>query len=336
MVRDRGDKKKTISFERKGVVRSLLTRFGGMFHTSLPEDELIEYVVNTVEPRLKEVKGYRQRLQGVLRGCRGHCRAMVGEIPGPVLLKRSGYWDEPVMKAAFTGPERIDQLLVRVDGRPSPPESSGPLRVGLLTMRSTEKKIFGSKQQGEMILGDVAMRSINFTDHNLVGLATTLADSREALEKFTLEIIAEAAARELSEIRNRLVNLRQRQEQLRAMRKMFGHGGTGAGMGCIFVPYDPEKDEKKRKLEQMLVETENEIAVASKESDTPEKWLTIIENFLARPEDILSMRLITLRLNWSNVLTNDPDEDANTITLATFTMANEMQREGVLVVYEQI
>jgi hypothetical protein len=203
-------------------------------------------------------------------------------------------------------------------------------------MRSTEKKIFGRKKQGEMILGDVAMRSIDFTDHNLVGLATTLADSRAALEKFTLEIIIEAAARELSEIRKRLVDLRQRQEQLRAMKKMFGSSGTGAGMGCIFVPFDPEKDEKKKKLEQMLVDTENEIAETCDKSGTPEKWLTIVENFLARPEDILSMRLISLRLNWSNVLTNDPDEKANTINLATFTMADEMQREGVLVAYEQI
>ncbi|MFW2366388.1 MAG: hypothetical protein ACN4GW_08220 [Desulforhopalus sp.] len=329
------ERKKSMPFTRGGVVRSILSRVGGLFKTSLPEDELIEYVVNTVEPRLREVKGYRQRLQVVLRVCRGHCRAMVVEIPGPVLLKKAEYRDEPVIRAAFTGPERIEELLGRGVSTPSNPELPGPLRVGLLTMRSTEKKIFGRKQQGNMVVADIAMRSINFTDHNLVGLAATLADSREALENLSLEIIAEAAARELSEVRTRLVDLRQRQEQLRAMRKMFGGSGTGTGMGCVFVPFDPEKHEKKKKLEQMLVETENKIAIASKGSETPEDWLTIVENFLSKPEDILSMQLITLRLDWSNVLTNDPDEKANVITLATFTMSDEMQREGVLVVYEQ-
>lgn len=329
-------KNKGISLGRKGVVRSLFTRFSKMFQSSLPEDKLIDYVVNTVEPRLKEVKGYRQRLQVVLRGCRGHCRAMVAEIPGPVMLKTTAYRDEPVIKASFTGPEPIEKLLTRAADSPLEHDSSRPLRVGLLTMRSTEKKIFGRKKQGEMILGDVAMRSINFTEHNLVGLAATLAESRKSLEKLSLEIIAEAAARELSEIRTRLVDLRQRQERLRAMRKMFGGDGTGAGMGCVFVPFDPEKHKKKKKLEQMLVDTENEIAAASNESETPENWLTIVENFLSRPEDIISMRLITLRLDWSNVLTHDPDEKANTITLATFTMADEMQREGVLVAYDQV
>lgn len=336
MKSDRGSRKINISFGRKGTVRSLLHRVSGFFQTSLPEDELIEYVVNTVEPRLKEVKGYRQRLQKVLRGCRGHCRAMVGEIPGPVLMKRKAYREEPVIKAAFTQAERIEELLARTESTTLPPGESSPLRIGLLTMRSTEKMIFGRKRQGEMILGDVAMRSINFTDHNLVGLTATLSESRQALEKYTLEILTEAAARELSEIRTRLVDLRQRQEQLRAMKKMFGNSGTGGGMGCVFVPFDPEKNEKKKKLEKLLIENENDIAEASKESDTPEKWLTIVENFLSSPEEILSMRLISLRLDWSNILTKDPDEKANTITLATFTMGDEMQREGILVAYEQI
>ena len=185
-----------------------------------------------------------------------------------------------------------------------------------------------------MIVGDAAMRTINFTDHNLVGLATTLTNSRKALEKYSLEIIAEATARQLSEIRTKLVDLRQRQEWLRAMNKMLG-GEKKAGMGCVFVPFDPEKQQKQQKLKQMLVETESEIAAASSESGMPEDWLTIVENFLATPEDIMSMQLVSLRLNWSNVLTDDPDEKAETITFATFTLADEMQREGILVAYDQ-
>jgi len=45
------------------------------------------------------------------------------------------------------------------------------------------------------------------------------------------------------------------------------------------------------------------------------------------------MQRISLRLNWKNVLTDDPNEKAETITFATFTLSDEMQREGVLVEY---
>lgn len=335
MKGDRVRQKQNIPPKQTGFFRSMLSRFGGQSQANQPDNELIDYVVNTVEPKLKRVRGYRKRLQVPLQICREHCRAIVAEIPGPIYLKRTGYYDDPVIKAAFAGSDKIEDLLDRINKATSKTPLSGTERVALLTMKSTEKTIYGSKRQGDMIIGDAAMRSITFTDHNMVGLATTLANSREALEKYSLEIIAEATARELSEIRTKLVDLRQRQEWLRAMNKMFG-GGKGAGMGCVFVPFDPEKQEKQKKLEQMLVETESEIATARNESERPEDWLTIVENFLSKPEDILTMRPVSLRLNWSNILTDDPDEKADTITFATFTLADEMQREGVLVAYEQV
>ena len=326
--------KQSMASEKMGIFQSILSRIGGVWHqASEPEDELIEYVVNTVEPKLKRVKGYRKRLQEPLRICREHCRRIVAEIPGPITVRSTGHCDDPFIRAAFTGSNRIEDLFDRADGTISQAAFSGTKRVALLTMSSREKTIFGRKQLGDMMVGDAAMRTVDFSDHNIVGLATTLASSREALEKYTIEIIAEAAARELSAIRTKLVDLRQRQEWLRTMNKMFGTG-TSVNMGCVFVPFDPEKQKKQKEIEQLMVETENEIASARTESEAPENWLTIVENFLSKPEDILNMRLVSLRLNWSNVLTDDPKEKADTITFATFTLADEMQREGVLVAYE--
>ncbi len=317
MKSDRGEKK-----------QSIRNRLGRFFHGNQPENELIDHIVQTIEPKLKLVRGYRKRLLQPTRVCREHCRAIVARIPGPFRLKRTGHCDDPVIKAAFAGSDQIINVLDRANRAQSHPAVSGTDGVALLTMTSREKTIFGRKKLGDMIIGDAAMRSINFTDHNIVGLATTLDESIEALEKYSLDIIAEATARKLSEIRTRLVDLRQRKEQLRAMNKMFG---GGKGLGCVFVPYDPDKQKKQKEIEQMLVETESEIAAASSNSEMPEDWLTIVENFLSKPEDILSMQLVSLRLDWSNVLTDDPDEKADTVTLATFTLADEMQREGVLV-----
>lgn len=321
--------------EKMGIFRSIWSRIGGWHHASEPEDELIDYVINTVEPKLKRVKGYRKRLREPLQICRGHCRAMVTEIPGPITVGGPGYCDDPFIRAAFTGSDRIEDLLDRADGTASQAILSGTKRVALLTMTSREKTIFGRKRLGDMIVGDAAMRTVNFTDHNIVGLATTLASSRKALEKYILEVITGAAARELSEIRTKLVDLRQRQEWLRTMNKMFGTG-MRVDMGCVFVPFDPEKHKKQKQIEQLLMETEDEIASVRNESEAPEDWLTIVENFLSKPEDILNMRLVSLRLNWRNVLTDNPEEKASTITFATFTVADEMQREGVLIAYEQI
>lgn len=309
------------------------SRVEGWFQSSDPEDELIDYVVDIIEPKLKLVKGYRKRLHEPIEMCRAHCRAIVTEIPGPIKLRRNGYGSDPLMRAAFTNSEDLDNLLNRADLARSSASLSGTDRVALLTMTSRERTIFGRKQLGNMMVTETAMRAVTFTDHAVVGLSTTLASSRKALEKYSLDIIAEAAARELSEVRTRLVDLNQRQERLRAMEKMFGTA-TGTSMGCVFVPYDPEHSKKQKEVEKLLAETEDEIVSARSRSETPEDWLTIVENCLSRPDDILNMRLISLRLNWKNVLTDDPSEKADTITFATFTLADEMQREGVLVEFD--
>lgn len=322
-----------MNIENKRVFHSLIARIGSWLSSGQTDDELVEYFVRTIEPNLKHVRGYKKILERPLQICREHCRGIIDEIPGPIHIKRSGHNDDPFIKAAFAQPERIGELLVQADLSSASSALSGDKRVALLTMTSKEKTIFGRKLQGDMIVGDAAMRTITFADHNIVGLATNLEASKVALEKLSLEIIAEAAARELSEIRTKLVDLQERRERLRAMNKMFG---SSYSTGSLLVPFDPEKQEKQKKLDEMLAETESEIASASDKAETPADWLNIVVEFLSKPEDILSMHQVTLRLDWRNVLTEDPQEDANTITFASFILTEEMQREGVLVEYSSI
>ena len=249
------------------------------------------------------------------------------------MLNRNGYGSDPLLRTLFLKSEQFEQLLNQADLQRTENHLSGSRRVALLSMASKEKTIFGRKQHGEMMVADAAMRAITFTDHILVGLATNLSESKHALEKHALDIIAEAAARHLSEARTRLVDLRERQERLRAMEKMFG-SRSGRSMGSAIAQYDPEQSEKQQEIEHLLAETEDKLAVARSRSETPEDWLKIVAAFLSRPSDILSMKRISLRLNWKNVITDDPSEKADIITLGTFNIGDELQREGVLVEYE--
>ncbi|NNF48198.1 MAG: hypothetical protein HKN69_15675 [Desulfofustis sp.] len=316
-----------------GIFHSLRNRIEGLLRTSDPGHELVDAAVNIIEPQLKLAKNYQTRLRKPLRTCRAHCRSLVAEIPGPIKLRLNGNRSDPLIRAAFTKAEQLEELLSRAALTHPSAALSGTQRVALLTMSSKERTIFGTRRMGDMMVGDAAMRAVTFTDHAIVGLSPNLAGSREALEQYTFDILIEAAARQLSEIRTRLVDLNQRQQWLRTMGKMFGEEAR-ADMGCMFVPYDPEKSRKQKEIDQLLAETEDELASAREGTETPYDWLRIVEQFLSTPEDILSMRLMTLRLNWKNVLTDDPSEKADIITFATFTVADEMQREGVLVEFE--
>ena len=118
------------------------------FKSSDPERDRADYAVQIIEPKLKLARNYRKRLQEPLRKCRLHCRALVAEIPGPIRLRRNSSHSDPFVKAAFTRPEHLEQLLTQTDLSPPAASLPGSDRVALLTMSSRERTIFGRKQMG--------------------------------------------------------------------------------------------------------------------------------------------------------------------------------------------
>lgn len=311
---------------------SISERLAKWYRDRQTENQLIEYLVATVEPKIRTVSGYRKRLRIPLQICLQHCKSMVTQIPGPIHLKRSNYYSDPLIKAAFVGSAKIEDLLASPEAQMPLRNPSDSERFALLTMTSTEKTIFGPKKQGDMIVGDAAMQTITFTDHKIVGLGATLESSRDELEKLSLEVIAEAAARQLAARKSHLAELRHQHESLRAMSRMFGGGSRARS---VFGVYNMEEQEKLRKIEQLLKETELELAAVSKEIEAPKDRLVMLEGFLGAPDKILDMRLVSFRLDWKNVVTSDAEEEAQAFTLAHFSLTDELQREGVLIAYGQ-
>lgn len=311
---------------------SISERLTRWYRNRQTETQLIEYLVETVEPKIREVSGYRGRLRIPLQTCLQHCRAMVAQIPGPIHLKRSNYYSDPLIKAAFVGSTKIEDLLASPEAQMVQQNRSDSERFALLTMTSTEKTIFGPKKQGDMIVGDAAMRTVTFTDHKIVGLGATLESSRNELERLSLEVITEAAAGQLAARKSHLAELHQQHESLRAMSRMFGGGSRARS---VFGVYNLEEQEKLKKIEHLLKETELELAAVSKEIEAPKDRLAMLESSLSAPEKILAMHLVSLRLDWKNVVTSDAEEEAQAFTLAHFSLTDELQREGVLIAYEQ-
>ncbi|GAB6191045.1 hypothetical protein [Desulfocastanea catecholica] len=311
---------------------SISERLTKWYRDRQTETQLIEYLVETVEPKIRTVSGYRRRLRIPLRICLQHCKAMVAQIPGPIHLTRSNYYSDPLIKAAFVGSTKIEDLLASPEAQMVQHNRSDAQRFALLTMTSTEKTIFGPKKQGEMIVGDAAMQTITFTDHKIVGLGATLESSRDELEKLSLEVIAEATAGQLAARKSHLAEVRHQHESLRAMSRMFGGGSRARS---VFGVYNLEEQEKLKKIEHLLKETELELAAVSKEIEAPKDRLAMLESSLSTPEKILAMRRISLRLDWKNVITPDAEEEAQAFTLAHFSLTDKLQREGVLIAYEQ-
>ena len=313
--------------------QSVLESMKGWFQDSRAEFERIEAIVETIEPKIKHVRGYRKQLQRPFEVCREHCKKIVAGIPGPIYLKNSHDYSDPLIKAAFAGSEKIEDLLAkRETSSPEAALSPGSERVALLTMTRTDRTIFGRSKHGEMITGDERLTSTTFSDHKIVGLAETFEASRKQLEKYILKIITDSASHELAVRRADLGALKQRQEELRAMREMFGGDNhTHEMVGTASV----DEAENLEKVESMLEETETELSTAMKGYETPKERLAFLEQYLLDPEKIVSVNLVSLRLDWRNVLTENPDEKADTITFAQCAFGEDVTRYAAFIAYKK-
>ena len=313
--------------------KSILAGFKEWYKGRGAERAFIETVVESIEPKIKQVNGYRKRLQSPLSVCREHAKKIVAGIPGPIYLKHPDDYTDPLINAAFVGPEKLENLIAKTESlRLETGGLPGPERVALLTMTRTDRTIFGRSLHDDLLVSEERLTSITFSDHKIVAMAESLEASRKQLEKYILEIIAHSASHELAVRRTDLEEVRQRREKLRAMWEMFGGADHADG---ITTPGRADEEENLEKVASMLEETEAELSVAIKGFETPEDWLNFLEQYLSEPEKIVAVTPVTLRLDWRNVLTENPGEKASTISFAQCSFSEGAARDAVFIAFNK-
>ena len=293
-------------------------------HERQLENEVLDHLVETVDPQIKKVRGHRNKLREPLAICKEYGDKLVATIPGPILADPMKWSATPQLKALFAGAENTEQLLAAEPGA----EPAGYL---LLTMTRTEKTIFGRKKRGEMIVGDARMQTVTFTDHKVFPLGATETEARAALEQLSIETIILTASQKLVEVLAELSDLHQQQSSLKAMSKMFGGAGRSHN---VFGVQSLEQREKLEQVTELLEETEQDLELYRSKLETPTQRLDSLAEYLSRPEKILTSDPFSLMLDWRNVIIDQPEERAVTLDLTQFSLPDEMQRDGVLIGFE--
>ncbi|WP_163338539.1 hypothetical protein [Desulfopila sp. IMCC35008] len=289
--------------------------------------EMADRVVDIIDPSIKSIRGYRKRIIPPLLRCLDHCAKIVAQIPGPIPLDAANYSSSPLIKAAFKDRKAVATILRLAEAQQISPNEKEQNRVALLTMTHSESEFFGTSREGQMIVGDARLKAVTFSDHKVVGIATTLEDSRQQLEKVIFDVIIESASHELSDRRADLGELREKREKLKAMLKLFGESASQT------EELEQARGKKLDKVKSYLKESESNLSAAKADVETPADRLNFLVDFLARPENIMDIRLVSLRLDWSNVITSNPEVSANTITFAQCAIHETRRRDAVLITY---
>jgi len=317
------------------------TGFGGWInklrqrlHDRTTEDDSVtlatEHAVEIADPVIRQANRYRQLLRDPVAGAMTYFRSLAENIPGPVILHRNRYHDDPLVKALFASPEELDEVL-RLSPEVNALRQQGHTgeMVAMMTMFQNERTIFGSKQDGEMLLREVQMQAVSFSDHRIVAPNPDLESTKTGIVNRGIEVLATVAMERITTLRARKAELTGRREYLKAMAKIYSGKSFRQEM---FAPPDIKDREELRKIDQLLDEVNKELEELQAQIALPEQSLTYLEEILRQPDKMLRASMQCLRLNWMGVRVDDePDSQGNDITLAEFHLQDELRRSAVLV-----
>lgn len=288
-------------------------------------------VVQIADPVIRQAKRYRQVLADPVAGSMRYFQSLLETIPGPVVLDRRRYYDDPTVKALFASPDELDEVL-RLNPEINKLRKQG-LRgdmVAMMTMLQQERTIFGHKQEGELLVRDVRQQAVSFTDHRIVAPSADLDTAKDGIVNRGLEVLATVAMERITTLRANKAELQGKKEYLQGMVKIFG--GRSHRQELFAAPTAHNREEL-RKVEQMLSEVERELEEVRQRIALPEQSLAHLEEIMRQPETMLIARRQSLRLNWMGVRVDDePGSEGNDITLAEFSM-EDVRRSAVLVTF---
>jgi hypothetical protein len=316
--------------ENGGWIRGIWDQYQARRTNEKELRQATEQVVQVADPVIRQARRYRKLLRTPVAGAMEYCKSLIDAIPGPVVLSRGRYHEDPLVKALFASPDELEEVL-HISPQISALREQGFTGdvVALLTMQLQEKTIFGHQQVGDLLMRDVAQRAVSFSNHRIVAPDADLERTKAGIVNRGLEVLATVAMEEITTLRARKAELQEKREYLRAAVKILGGKNRSAE---IFATPDPKKWEELRKAEKVLTEVEQELAELQKQITYPEQSLEHLEKIMSRPDDLLTVQNQTFRLNWMGVRVEDmPESEGDDITLAEFSLHEEFKRSAVMV-----
>ena len=293
--------------------------------------QAIEDVVEIADPLIRLAHRYRRTLGPAVATAMAYCDELVRVIPGPVRLEPHSYYDDPLVKAVFRSADEMEIVLRNARNHELPGTEEEIF--GLLLMDRTEKTVFGSSRQGDVVLHNVPMQAVTFTNHRIVARAADLEATVTLLKQRILEVLAGVALERIAALKANLTELRERRQQLGSMYRIL------CGKPRVFELFcqsELAQAEKVREVKELLGATDEDINEARKAVETPDDTLLHLKRIMDFPADTLVVRPQSQRLDWKNVIVDDRrDTEASVISLAEFTVNRELKRSAVLVRFDR-
>lgn len=259
-------------------------------------EDLIEAMVDTVEPRVRTRSGYRDKLAPGVQRMLGHLRAIGRERPESVLLSRAAWSQDPRINAFFATADDVRACIGRshevrrfFEQNPDCAEA-----YALLGMKREERTVFAPKLEGDALKHDVAQVTVSFSGHRLIAAAAELAQTRLEVGRRIMQRVAQLALRRVLALDQKATDLQQRKGYLATRLKVL----MLARDGMESLVSDPATIEQQiREIEQEMKSTVDDYIETKGALATLDGYLEQINAVLALPEEQVILTHVPLRIN---------------------------------------
>jgi hypothetical protein len=315
-------------FER--VVQSL---FGGAGTAPEPKaeqqlvDDMIETIVETVEPRVRRVGRYNQKLQGCTRSTIAHLRVLGRALLEPIALTRNAWAGDPRVNAFFATPDDVPACLGRSRELRAFFEDPAMSGVGdafaLLGMKKSERKILAPSLEGDILRHDVAQVAVSFSDHKIIAPSRSEAETRLEVGRRVINRLAQVALSRIVALDEKATELQQHKAYLGARLRLLNLSRDG--VQGVFE--DPAAiGEQIKVLERELKATVDDYIDTKGSIATIEAYIEQIKAVFGRPEEHVALTHTPLRVSRMGIkLEEASTESANDIVLAELSIGENFR-----------
>jgi len=289
--------------------------------------DVIEMVVETVEPRVRLHARYREQLEGCVRTTIAYLRLRGKEPLEPVLLTRKAWGEDPRVNAFFATPDDVPACMGQSRELREFFESAANAGVeeafALLGMKKEERTVFAPKFEGDILKHDVAQVAVSFSAHRIVAPAATLEAVRTEIGRRIIYRLAQMALSRIIALDSKAAELHQHKAYLGARLRLLNL----ARDGMEGVVQDPATiGEQIEAVERELKETVEDYIETKGSLATLDGYIEQIDAVFAEPERYLVFTRTPLRLSRMGFKMDEASPDtANELTLLEVAMG-ETQR----------
>lgn len=274
--------------------------------------QMVEHVVDVVDPRIRVIGRYAQKLSQPLSRTWDYLTEMANLIPGGVTINRENFTSDPRMKLIFDNQTELQQLL----------ESASPLLhhhtnkktqtssdvFMLLCMEKRERNFLGTELEGDIIKRDVMQTSVTFSNRKFLSAGYNEEDAKLGFKKCTLDGLLHKAHGLIMQSHNEQKQLIARKNQLHKQHDRL-------------ADTHPELQDIKRQLTEVRIK-----------SESPDHRLSQILEVLNHPEQYLKMETHSMRLsNLGIKLPDDAMENGFNIKYAEVEIEQSLKRAIMIV-----